>query len=112
MDRLELNNNDEKSNFAKNKNALSNEVLSEITQAINIENMNFFKSNLILLNKAASSKSLKEIENINKNNAATIQANLNPNLYLQRNAYLNSIFSNKDSMNNNLEMISRNIVMG
>lgn len=112
MDRLELNNNDEKSNFAKNKNALSNEVLSEITQAINIENMNFFKSNLILLNKATSSKSLKEIENINKNNAATIQANLNPNLYLQRNAYLNSIFSNKDSMNNNLEMLSRNIVMG
>ncbi|ENY69138.1 Hypothetical protein MAU_1800 [Metamycoplasma auris 15026] len=112
MEKIELNNNDEKSNFARNKNALANEVLAEITQSINIENMNLFNSNLILINKASSAKELREIENINKNNAATIQANLNPNLYLQRLAFLNSTFDIKDYMNNNLEMLSRNVVMG
>nr|WP_238543491.1 ATP-binding protein [Metamycoplasma alkalescens] len=112
IERIELNNNDEKSNFNKNKNSLATQVLAEITELINVYNMNFFNSNLILMNKATKASTLKEIEDINKNNAATIQANLNPNIYLQRQAYFNTFFSNKNYLKNDLEMVSRNIIQG
>ncbi|SYV90180.1 Uncharacterised protein, partial [Metamycoplasma alkalescens] len=112
IEKIELNDNDEKSKFNKNKNSLATQVLEEITELINVLNMNFFDSNLILMNKADKASTLKAIEDINKNNAATIQANLNPNIYLQRKVYLNTFFSNKDYLKNNLEMVSRNIVQG
>ncbi|WP_322961924.1 zonular occludens toxin domain-containing protein [Mycoplasmopsis cynos] len=109
---IEANSSSDKSKFRQSKKNATLEVINDLIEQINIQHMNIFNMNITLINRANDLNSLRELEKINKQNFNQTTANINPNFYLQKEAYANTNFIQKDYLKNNLEITSKNISAG
>ncbi|WP_438340717.1 Mbov_0397 family ICE element conjugal transfer ATPase [Mycoplasma sp. 125] len=109
---IEANSSSEKSKFKQSKKNATLEVINNLIEQINVQHMNVFNMSITLINKANDLGDLKEQQQINKQNFNATSANINPNLFIQKEAYASTNFIRNDYLKNNLEIISSNIAPG
>ncbi|AWX69420.1 Mbov_0397 family ICE element conjugal transfer ATPase [[Mycoplasma] anseris] len=102
----------DRSRYRNSRKRLDIQVIEDLIEQINVQKMNVFNMSVLLINKGKSLEELKNVEKINKTVFANASMQINPNIFLQKEAYANTNFITKDFLKNNLEISSRNFIYG
>ncbi|VEU59338.1 Mbov_0397 family ICE element conjugal transfer ATPase [Mesomycoplasma neurolyticum] len=105
----EFNLKNEKDRFESRKKRNEFEALENLANIAAYDNENILGSTLIFLNKSIDLKNLKDIQKLNKLNLQKWNAKIDDLTFRQFEGFANSLFREKDTLNEEQEQIASNI---